>query len=68
MIRWKKVRPSSETLFATGMDRLLKPFALYAVVFVVSVLTSYKVPESARPSSRPDRADDLAPGLRVGAG
>lgn len=47
MIRWKKVRPSSETLSATGMDRLLKPFALYAVVFVVSVLTSYKMPESA---------------------
>ncbi len=47
MIRWKRVRPSSESLSATGMDRLLKPFALYVAVFLVSVLTSYKVPESA---------------------
>ncbi|NHZ73227.1 MAG: hypothetical protein GWP16_02005 [Nitrospirae bacterium] len=47
MIRWKRVRPSSERFYATGMDRLLKPFALYAAVFVVSVLTSNKVPESA---------------------
>ena len=47
MIRWQRVRPSSETFHATGMDRLLKPFALYSAVFVVSVLTSYKVPESA---------------------
>ena len=46
-LRWKQVRPSSETRAATGMDRLLKPFALYALVFVISVLTSFRVPESA---------------------
>lgn len=47
IIHWRRVRPSSERFYATGMDRLLKPFALYAAVFVVSVMTSYQVPQSA---------------------
>jgi O-antigen ligase len=47
VLRWKKVRPSPGALSAAGMDRLLKPFALYVAVFLVSVLTSYRVPESA---------------------
>lgn len=47
LIRWKRIRPSSETLSASGMSRLLKPFALYVAVFLISVVTSYKVQESA---------------------
>jgi O-antigen ligase len=47
IFRWKEVKPSAEAFSAAGMAKLLKPFALYAVVFVISVLTSYRVPESA---------------------
>ena len=45
-IRWRRVRPDGENLKAVEADRILKPFALYLLVFVASVITSYNVRQS----------------------
>lgn len=39
--RWRQLRPSPGDWRAVDADRILKPFALYLLVFVASVFTSY---------------------------
>ena len=44
--RWRWIRPSSLDLRMAKANRVLKPFAFYLLVFVVSVLTSYQFRQS----------------------